>query len=129
MDRAPSSAPSASLTTYPSAAPSSSVVTNDAPNQITGEQQRPWNIVDRWSVDGFGVQCYLRGFLHRRVMIYKIHKCIRRRTETCVATVNASRDFFLLFLSERGGGEVRCQTFSFALFSLFSRPRAGLTTV
>ena len=28
-----------------------------------------------------------------------------------------------------GGGGVCCQTFSFVLFSLFSRPRAGLATV
>ena len=53
------------------------------------------------------------------------------RPTTCVAPVDASRDFiyFLRTSSVGGGGGVCCQTFSFVLFSLFSRPRAGLATV
>ena len=52
------------------------------------------------------------------------------------------RSFYFLLLSDCrlfhdqmrklywvGGGVVCCQTFSFVLFSLFSRPRAGLATV
>ena len=63
-------------------------------------------------------------------------------TPTCVAPrhVDAPRDFLIFyflifyFFSERaarggGGGGVRCQTFYFIYFSLFSRPRAGLATV
>ena len=45
--------------------------------------------------------------------------------------VGASRDFHFIF-SERagwGGRGGRCQPFYFLLFSLFSRPRAGLATV
>ena len=54
-----------------------------------------------------------------------------RPTETCAAPVDASRDFiyFLRTSSVVGGGGVCCQTFSFVLFSLFSRPRAGLAPV
>ena len=54
-----------------------------------------------------------------------------RPTKTCVAPVDASRDFiyFLRTSSVGGGGGVCCQTFSFVLFSLFSRPRAGLAAV
>ena len=55
-----------------------------------------------------------------------------RRTEVCVAPrhVDTSRDFYFI-LSKRAawGGGLRCQTFSFVPFSLFSRLRAGLTTV
>ena len=43
----------------------------------------------------------------------------------------AAWSFLILFLlcpNEQRGG-VRCQTFSFVLFSLFSRPRAGLATL
>ena len=56
----------------------------------------------------------------------------RDRPETCVASVDASRDFTYFLRTSSGGGEgggVCCQTFSFVLFSLFSRPRAGLATV
>ena len=61
-----------------------------------------------------------------------------RRIETCVAPVDASRDFhFLFFPNEQreglggwgGGGGGAARLFSFVLFSLFSRPRAGLATV
>ena len=37
--------------------------------------------------------------------------------------------YFLRTSNVGGGGELCCQTFSFVLFSLFSRPRAGLATV
>ena len=45
--------------------------------------------------------------------------------------IDASRDFYRFFLRTNsvGGGGVRCQTFFFVLFSLFSRSRAGLATV
>ena len=48
------------------------------------------------------------------------------KTKTCVAPVDASRDFiyFLRTISVGVGGGVCCQTFNFVLFSLFSRPRA-----
>ena len=54
-----------------------------------------------------------------------------RRTETCVVPVDASRDYYLVFFERAawGMGVVRCQTFYLSLFSLFSRPRAGLATV
>ena len=53
-----------------------------------------------------------------------------RPTETSVAPVNdASRVFFSSNEQQEGVGGVRCQTFYFVLFSLFSRPRAGLANV
>ena len=50
-----------------------------------------------------------------------------RPTETCVAPVNASSSFiyFLRTSSVGGGGG----GYSFVIFSLLSRPRAGLATV
>ena len=56
-----------------------------------------------------------------------------RPTETCVAPVDASRAFVYFLRTSSVGcvcvGGVCCQTFYFVLFSLFTRPRAGLATV
>ena len=57
-----------------------------------------------------------------------------RRTETCVAPrhVNASRNFISLSSNEQRGGGAGGGALPgsfFVLFSLFSRPRAGLVTV
>ena len=60
-----------------------------------------------------------------------------RRVETCVASIVAARDFYFYFYfyfspneqQRRRGGGGRRRTFYCVLFSLFSRPRAGLATV
>ena len=55
-----------------------------------------------------------------------------RRTEACAApsNVDTSRDFsFIISKRAAWGGGLRCQTFSFVPFSLFSRLRAVLATV
>ena len=75
----------------------------------------------------------LRKKLEKSMDLVKNRTHVARPTKTCVAPVDASRDFILFLFSERAvwgvGGGVCCQTFSFVLFSLFSRPRAGLTIV
>ena len=55
-----------------------------------------------------------------------------RPTKTCVGPVDASGDFIYFLRTSSvggGGGGVCSQTFSFVLFSLFSRPRVGLAIV